>query len=179
MRSSPHSDMPVIRHTSRPCGVVEDGGRQGVDAKGSHHAHPGVEIGLKPAKAVGGEEVGHPLPPVEILAEREHLDAGIVPGDRVQRRQLDDARPAPGRPQVEEQRPAAEVGEMGGAPLRILEGACGRGGAGMAAVEHAGRIGLGGRRGGVRLIGGGEGGRRRFALRGRPLLPIASGQREA
>ena len=76
---------------------------------------------------------------VHVLAEREHPEAlALARRQRVERRHLDHARPAPGRPEIDQQRPAAEVGEPRRPAVRILEGDVGRRRPGMAS-GRAGR----------------------------------------
>ena len=115
-----------------------------------------------------GEEVGHLLPPLQVLAQRQHLQRlALADGEAIERGHLDDARSAPGRPEVDEDGPAAEVGDPRRAAVRVLERHRRRGRARMGAVEAAGRI-----------VGRGARRRRRgVALRLRGLLPIASRQR--
>ena len=141
---------------------------RGVDAQRRHQRHFRIEIGFEAGEIAFGEEAGDEVAAAHVLAEGQDLEAfALALGEAVERGHFDHARATPGRPEIDQQRPAAEGGEIDRAALRVLEVQLGRDRAGMAAVEPAG--GVGGRRIGRRVGGIG-----RRALRGVGLLPIAS-----
>jgi hypothetical protein len=92
----------------------------------------------------------------------------LARGEGVQRGHFGDAGGAPGRPQIDQQRPPAEIGKRHGAPFGILELRQRCGLAGMAAVEPPGRRALRRcRTGPAGLVGKGVGRRRRGVATGK------------
>ncbi len=101
----------------------EQRGRNADDAQLLHRLHRGIDVDRERANADFLEELPHGLNSLAVDRERDHLERrpAQLLLQAVERRHLLAARHAPRRPDVEQHRPAAELGKRPRTALSILE----------------------------------------------------------